>query len=166
MKNIVNTIKPFNTRGSVIKVSGRSVVGNNHKVALSSKVYQWTSGIGRLDVIRGRLPVESMMVLGKRMNLPIKSILSILDLPQTTYNKKKAEASYLESHKSELVVMIIELLDFGDEVFNNETDKFQRWLKKPNISLGGNSPISFLDTITGIQEVKNCLNRIEFGNYA
>ena len=57
-------------------------------------------------------------------------------------------------------------MDFGSEVFNNEEDKFQRWLKKQNISLGGNSPESLLDSATGIQEVKNCLYRIEYGNLA
>ena len=59
-----------------------------------------------------------------------------------------------------------ELIDFGNEVFNNEIEKFQRWLKKNNVSLGGNTPESLLDTTTGIQEVKNALNRIEFGNLA
>jgi uncharacterized protein (DUF2384 family) len=39
-------------------------------------------------------------------------------------------------------------------------------LKKPNLSLGGNAPESMLDSITGIQEVRNCLNRIEYGNLA
>jgi uncharacterized protein (DUF2384 family) len=59
-----------------------------------------------------------------------------------------------------------ELIDYGIEVFNKEEDKFQRWMKKPTNSLGNNSPESILDSIVGIQEVRNCLNRIEFGNMA
>lgn len=62
--------------------------------------------------------------------------------------------------------VLAELLDYGLSVFNNEDDKFYRWLKKPNISLGGVSPESLFDTLTGIQEVKNTLGRIEFGNMA
>jgi uncharacterized protein (DUF2384 family) len=65
-----------------------------------------------------------------------------------------------------LIVLISELVDYGKEVFNNEEEKFQRWLKKANLSLGGNSPESLLDTITGIDEIKFCLNRIEYGNLA
>jgi putative toxin-antitoxin system antitoxin component (TIGR02293 family) len=166
MKNASNIIKPFNTRRSVVLGSEKSGFGILHKLPINTKIYQWANGIERLDVIRGGMPFESLVVLSKKMNIPIKSLLFILDIPQTTYNKKKTEASFLDRQKSELVVMIIELLDFGIEVFNNEADKFQRWLQKPNISLGGNNPISFFDTITGIQEVKNCLNRIEYGNYA
>ncbi len=63
-------------------------------------------------------------------------------------------------------MLITELIDFGLEVFNDEEEKFQRWLKKPNLYLGGNSPESLLDTTTGIDEVKFALNRIEFGNLA
>ena len=55
---------------------------------------------------------------------------------------------------------------FGIEVFNQEEDKYLRWMKKPNYSLGNNTPESLLDSNTGIQEVRNCLNRIEFGNFA
>ncbi len=64
------------------------------------------------------------------------------------------------------MLLLTELLDFGIEVFNNEEEKFQRWMKKINFSLGDNTPESLLDSVTGIQEVKNCLNRIEYGNLA
>ena len=67
---------------------------------------------------------------------------------------------------SEVILLLTELVDYGIEVFNLEEDKFQRWMKKPNYSLGNNTPESLLDSNTGIQEVRNCLNRIEFGNFA
>lgn len=96
----------------------------------------------------------------------MKSILSIVGIAQTTYNKKKNEHSLLDSRDSELIVLITELIDYGQKVFNNENEKFQRWLKKPNLSLGGKTPESLLDTTTGIDEVNYCLNRIEYGNFA
>ena len=67
---------------------------------------------------------------------------------------------------SELELLIAELVNYGIEVFNKEEDKFQRWMKKPTNSLGNNTPESLLDSVAGIQEVRNCLNRIEFGNMA
>ena len=67
---------------------------------------------------------------------------------------------------SELELFISELVNYGIEVFNKEEDKFQRWMKKPTNSLGNNTPESLLDSVAGIQEVRNCLNRIEFGNLA
>lgn len=58
-----------------------------------------------------------------------------------------------------------ELLQYGLEVFNNENDKFQRWLIKSNITLYGKCPQKLLDSPKGIKEVKNCLDRIEYGNF-
>jgi putative toxin-antitoxin system antitoxin component (TIGR02293 family) len=105
-------------------------------------------------------------VISNRLDLPVKDVLRLFNLPQTTYNKKKRQNELLSGRDSEVVLLLTELLDFGSDVFNNESEKFQRWLKKPNVSLGGAKPESFFDTVTGIQEVRNALNRLEYGNMA
>lgn len=128
--------------------------------------FTWTTKMDRVDIIRNRLPYESIEVISSRTNLPVKQILHLLGVAQTTYNKKKKENDLLTGRDSEVVLVLTELLDFGLEVFNNDKEKFQRWLKKLNISLGGVSPESLFDSLTGIQEVKNSLNRIEYGNMA
>ncbi len=136
------------------------------RLELEGKEYVWATKLERVSVIRAGIPYASLEVISNRINAPIKEVLHIFGLPQTTYNKKRREKSLLNGRDSEIVLLLTELLDFGLEVFNNEEDKFQRWLKKQNIALGGNTPESLLDSITGIQEVKNCLNRIEYGNLA
>ena len=128
--------------------------------------YTWTSKLERVNIIRTGVPFGSIDVISKRINVPVKDVLHIFGLPQTTYNKKRREKSLLSGRDSEVVLLLTELVDFGIEVFNNEEDKFQRWMKKRNFSLGDNSPESLLDSVTGIQEVRNCLNRIEYGNFA
>lgn len=120
----------------------------------------------RVGVIRSGIPYDSIEEISRRLNNPVKSVLAIVGIPQTTYNKKKSEHLLLDSRDSELVILINELIDYGLEVFNDEEEKFQRWLKKPNLSIGGNIPENMLDTITGINEVKFSLNRLEFGNLA
>jgi putative toxin-antitoxin system antitoxin component (TIGR02293 family) len=133
---------------------------------LQGKRYHWSNNTERLQVIRKGIEVESIEEVGSRLNLPIKSVLHLVGIPQTTYNLKKKQHALLDSHNTELLVMIIEVLDFGKRVFNLEEEKFQRWLKKPNRSLGGHTPESFFDTLTGILEVRHCLNRLEYGNFA
>jgi putative toxin-antitoxin system antitoxin component (TIGR02293 family) len=141
-------------------------VAKIYTIHSDNKVYTWSNRIERVGVIRAGIPYESIEWIGKRLNNPIKSVLELIGIPQTTYNKKKNEHSLLDSRNSELIILINELIDFGIDVFNNEEEKFQRWLKKPNLSMGGITPESMLDTITGINEVRNCLNRLEFGNFA
>ena len=56
------------------------------------------------------------------------------------------------------------IYEYGLEVFNLEIDKFNRWLKKSNISLG-KRPEDLMETEEGRLEVMKCLNRIEYGNF-
>lgn len=157
---------PFNTKKSIKKAAGISSNLKSWRIDSEGEIYEWSNKMERVRVIRKGIPYHSIDIISKRLKSPIKSVLSIVGMPQTTYNKKKSEHSLLDSRDSELIILITELLDYGIEVFNNEEEKFQRWLKKPNLSLGGNTPESLLDTTTGIDEVKFSLNRIEFGNFA
>ena len=166
MKKAALKTEPFNTQRSIEKVAQKQDLAKIYTIHSDNKVYTWSNRIERVGVIRAGIPYESIELIGKRLNNPIKSVLELIGIPQTTYNKKKNEHSLLDSRNSELIVLINELIDFGIDVFNNEEEKFQRWLKKPNLSIGGNTPESMLDTITGINEVKYCLNRLEFGNLA
>lgn len=131
---------------------------------VGDKEFEWSSKMQRVELIRVGLPFESVEVLSKSSELSVKQILHFLHLPQTTYNKKKKANELLSSKDSEIILVLTELLAFGLSVFNQEKEKFNRWLKKPSHSLNGQSPESLFDTLTGIQEVKKSLNRIEFGN--
>jgi putative toxin-antitoxin system antitoxin component (TIGR02293 family) len=158
--------KTFNPKESISRAKVTRSLLPVWKLESEGNEYTWTSKLERVNIIRSGVPYASIDVISKRINVPVKDVLHILGLPQTTYNKKRREKSLLSGRDSETVLLLTELLDFGVEVFNNEEDKFQRWMKKENIALGGNSPKSLLDSNTGIQEVKNCLNRIEYGNLA
>lgn len=136
------------------------------RIQVTEGEYVWATPMDRVRILREGLPYESVEVISKRADLPVKQVLHLFGIPQTTYNKKKKDKDLLSGRDSEMILVLIELLDFGIAVFNNETDKFQRWLKKPNISLGGTTPESLFDSLTGIQEVQNSLNRLEYGNLA
>jgi putative toxin-antitoxin system antitoxin component (TIGR02293 family) len=166
MEGIVKKTLPFDTKKSIQRASKSKINSKKWSLVSEDKEYVWSTKMERVELIRKGIPYSSMEVLSKRLNISVKSTLVLVQLPQTTYNKKKSEHALLDSRDSELVLLIIELLDYGLEVFNQENEKFERWLKKPNPSLGGNSPESLLDTITGIEEVQYALNRLEYGNLA
>lgn len=159
-------MRTFNPTKSFERAQNTRKSSLEWKISSQGKVYAWTSPMEKVNIIRQGIPYGSIEIIGQLLDAPVKDILDILRLPQTTYNKKKKENSMLTGRDSEIILSIIELIDFGNLVFNNEEKKFQRWLKKPNISLGNTSPESLLDSSTGIQEVMNCLNRLEYGNLA
>ena len=159
------SVKRYNPEKSIQRARATSPAPQ-WRIEVTDGEYVWATGMDRLRIIRQGLPYESVEVISKRVDLPIKQVLQLLSIPQTTYNKKKRDKDLLGGRDSELVLVLTELLDFGVEVFNREAEKFQRWLKKPNISLGGVAPDSLFDSLTGIQEVRNSLNRLEYGNLA
>jgi putative toxin-antitoxin system antitoxin component (TIGR02293 family) len=166
MKKEVKQKRKFDPKESIGRARTARLSSVKWRLESQGNEYVWTSRLERVGIIRAGIPYAAIDVISKRINVPVKEVLNIFGLPQTTYNKKRRENSLLNGRDSEVILLLTELIDFGIEVFNNEEEKFQRWLKKQNISLGGNSPESLLDSTTGIQEVKNCLNRIEYGNLA
>lgn len=166
MKKEINEPAIFDTRKSISRAKVAAASLPKWRFESEGIEYAWQSTLDRVDIIRRGVPYSSIEVISKRINVPVKSVLTMFGLPQTTYNKKRREKSLLNGRDSEVILLLTELVDYGIEVFNQEEDKFQRWMKKPNYSLGNNTPESLLDSNTGIQEVRNCLNRIEFGNFA
>lgn len=140
--------------------------GSGYRLEAGGISYTWSDDYSRIPIIREGVSYEALEVIASRLRLPTKAVLDLLGIPQTTYNKKKRERAVLSSRDSELVLLIIELLDYGLDVFNHEDAKFYRWFLKPNISLGGLAPFSYLDTITGIDEVRFCLHKIDYGIFA
>lgn len=137
-----------------------------YKIRINNRNYTWSTNDEKITLIRKGLPYAAIETISKRTKIPVNHYLSSLEIVQTTYNKKKKSQAILSKQDSEFIVELIELYEFGLSVFNNESEKFQRWLRKPNISLGNTSPDSLFDSLTGIKEVKKALNRIEFGNMA
>lgn len=166
MKKEVKQKSTFDPKESIGRAKVARIASAKWRFESEGHEYVWASKLERVGLIRAGIPYSSIEVISKKINVPVKEVLQIFGLPQTTYNKKRREKSLLNGRDSEIILLLTELVDFGIDVFNNDEQKFQRWMKKQNVSLGGNSPESLLDSATGIQEVKNCLNRIEYGNLA
>lgn len=165
MPSATRSIQKFNLFSDASKSHDPS--GDSTKIYTFSTSYgdiTWSTKIERLDLIRDGLPYDAIEHISSKANLPVRDMLVSLGLAQTTYNKRKREQERLNRRDSELLLVLFETLDFGVEVFNNEVDKFHRWLKKVNISLGGVTPVDLFDSITGIGEVRLALYRLEYGN--
>jgi hypothetical protein len=124
----------FNPKESISRAKAARASSPKWRLESEGQEYIWASKLERVGIIRARVPYASIEVISKKINVSVKEVLHIFDLPQTTYNKKLREKSLLNGRDSEVVLLLIELVDFGIEVFNNEEEKFQRWMKKVNIS--------------------------------
>ncbi|MDM1299771.1 DUF2384 domain-containing protein [Empedobacter falsenii] len=139
------------------------VISNPEIFAINSFTYD---DFEKIDLARKGLSYTIIETLSKALGQPIKTVLDLLGIAQTTYNTNKKKESNLSSSSSELVILIIDLINYGIEVFNNENEKFLLWLNTSNVMLRKNTPLCLLDTTIGVNEVKLCLDRIEYGNFA
>ena len=119
----------------------------------------------RLSVIRGGLPYSFVELLAVQANIPVREVLEWLQLPQTTYNKRKRDNEPMSRRDTELLLEIADTLFFGLDAFNNEADKSYAGSKAQS-SLGGITPLSCFDAITGVKMVRNALARLAYGNLA
>jgi uncharacterized protein (DUF2384 family) len=53
------------------------------------------SSLVRLSAIRSGVPYAALETISQKLNQPIKAILELFNIPQTTYNKKKGEQALL-----------------------------------------------------------------------
>lgn len=136
------------------------------RINTRNNAFEWSTQMERVELIRNKLPGEVLEVVAQEAGIPVGQLLGLFGIPQTTYNKKKRAQELLSSRDSEMALILKELLVFGKSVFNHEHDKFQRWLTKPNNALGGVTPVSLFDSVTGMEQVKNALLRLEHGNLA
>lgn len=63
------------------------------------------------------------------------------------------------------IIAIFDIYTFGHEVFDNGS-LFNKWMFVKNLALGNLTPIDFLKTHTGRQEVRNIIGRISYGVYS
>ena len=124
------------------------------------------TGREKIQSIRQGHTYDAIELLSLRLDAPVRELLPLFELAQTTYNMKKREKARMNRRDTEMLLFLNDLIDFGLDVFNEEQAKFQRWLRKSNISLGGATPFSLLDTITGMREVRQCLEHLEYGHFA
>jgi putative toxin-antitoxin system antitoxin component (TIGR02293 family) len=76
-----------------------------------------------------------------------------------------ASPERLTPEQSDVVIRTAQTLAKAIDVLGDR-EKAAHWLTTPNRALGGEIPISLLDTSTGAHEVEIVLDRIEYGVYS
>ncbi|HEX4887533.1 MAG TPA: hypothetical protein VFV37_05740 [Luteibaculaceae bacterium] len=100
----------------------------------SENPYHWAHPSIELMLIGEGMPLVFIGLPSDRTHSPIKTIAGLLDIPQTTYNKKLNKLSKLNRHETELIELICEILAYDFWAINREVRTFQRWLHKTNMA--------------------------------
>ena len=79
--------------------------------------------------------------------------------------KANTSPARLTPEQSDVVIRTARTLAKAIDILGDR-EKAAHWLTAPNRALGGEVPISLLDTSAGAHEVETVLDRIEYGVYS
>lgn len=117
-----------------------------------------------IDAIRRGLPAESIDTLATILGIPRAKLLPAVRIAQSTAERRLRKGETLTAEESDRVVRAGKVIGRALEVFESE-EAARDWINDPVSSLGGESPLSMLDTTEGYERVMDTLGRIETGVY-
>lgn len=118
-----------------------------------------------LALTENGLPVSTLKNLQKRMKFTNRDMGRALEISESTLQRRLKESKKLDKKESESTIQLASLWAKGLKVFEDEND-FRTWLEMKNTALGNNRPIELLHSPIGREEIKEILNRIEWGIYS
>jgi putative toxin-antitoxin system antitoxin component (TIGR02293 family) len=129
-----------------------------------------------LDLARATrqgLPAETAVQLGDAIGLtamgPLGALIGSLrpkvDRKGAGEAKANASPARLTPEQSDVVIRTARTLAKAIDTLGDR-EKAAHWLTTPNRALGGEIPITLLDTSSGSHEVEAVLDRIEYGVYS
>lgn len=122
------------------------------------------SNFEKMEQVRSGISKSVLVEIKNRINIDYDSLSIIIGTTKTTIHNKKNDEKF-SSTVSEKIVALFDLYEFGYSVFEDKLN-FEKWIQTSNRALDNKRPIELLDTIFGIDEVKNIIGRIEHGVYS
>ncbi len=112
--------------------------------------------------MRGGTPARILPQVAHRLGVTQESLLDYLRLPKSTIKARISKGQPLASVEQDRLYRVNRVLNRSIEVLEDELAA-KEWIKCKNRSLGGEAPLSILDTEAGYELVLDTLSRIEYG---
>lgn len=113
----------------------------------------------KIEAVKAGVSKEQLIRLKEIFELDYDTLSALLVVTNRSLHLKKGK-DILNRNVSDRLIAIAEVFSLGYNVFNSR-ELFHRWLRQPSRDLGGAVPLSMLDTIVGMDEVKQQLLRME-----
>lgn len=128
----------------------------------------------RIKMIRSGVKAGDAKQMISDLHFDQQALLGALNLKTATVNRKAARDEALSTEESERVLGIASLVgqlqaiveESGDPDGFDATQWLSRWLREPLSALGGERPLSLLDTMEGQSLVADTLAKVQSGAFA
>jgi putative toxin-antitoxin system antitoxin component (TIGR02293 family) len=116
------------------------------------------------DVLRNGLPFGALEAFIKAIGIPAGAVTKVLGVAPRTLARRKDKRT-LNPVESDRLYRLARVALMAIEVLGSH-EKAKQWLERPNRALGGETPLSLLDTDIGARQVEAVLGRIEHGVFS
>lgn len=124
-----------------------------------------SSAIDRTEIVRQGLSIASFKRVAQRYQLSDAMLSKTIGTSVRSIVRLQKEHKPLNATWSDRLYRIARIAAQAEDVFEHPQTA-TNWLKRPNRSLDGRSPIELLDTDIGTEQVAELLDRIEYGVYS
>jgi len=131
-------------------------------VALFKVFVRGTTTAQKIETIRSGVLARVVDDMVEYLDVPKNVIFAVLHTPESTAHKLIKDNRSLDSAASERVVRVADVTGMAEETFGGR-EPATRWLKTPNLGLGGATPLSMLDTEPCASEVRRIIASINYG---
>lgn len=114
------------------------------------------------DIVKRQLPpsaINRLLVLGLT-----RADINQLVIPLRTLQHRRSRREKLSVEESNRVLRLMRALSQAENVYGTR-ERALAWLRRPNTQLAGQSPLSLLDTDSGIRIVDELLVQIDEGMF-
>lgn len=118
-----------------------------------------------IDYIRKGFKIETVQTLSNNLGLPEKELIQHASISARTFVRRKEEG-HLHADESDRIARIGLLFDEVMELFAGDKEKTAYWIKSNKKALAGATPLEYIDTEVGFQEVKELIGRIKHGVFS
>ncbi|MEI6035535.1 MAG: antitoxin Xre/MbcA/ParS toxin-binding domain-containing protein [Verrucomicrobiae bacterium] len=122
------------------------------------------------DLTFSGVPMEEVSSLRVRevaggLQLEEEALALRCGLSRSTYYRRRQSKKPLSALEADLLDRHARILAQAREVFES-SEAATRWLKTPQLGLGGGVPLDAIRSTSGFREVEKLLTRIDYGVYA
>ena len=126
--------------------------------------YTDNNSLQMIQASRLGIKKDVLVQLANKMGITQEVLCKIIHISPRTFQRIPANEP-LDIFTSQQAIEMAQVIDKALEIFEDETN-MKLWLQSPLQSLGGLTPLSFLDTGFGVQLVLETLGRIAYGVYS
>ena len=112
--------------------------------------------------IREGFPVAVVEKLANELGAPQKLVLLAIGIAPATL-KRRREAGHLNQAESDRVYRLTRLYQQAIHLFEGDSAMARDWLEQPAKALGGRTPMAYMETEAGADEVEDLIGRLEHG---